>query len=375
MTRTNIIFSFFGLVILWSFSLPSFAQFQPEDERQILSQASYGQRLGKRLLSHRDALNDMGRKFIAQSYGEEKPERIRALSQEMLDELSKALLSISRSQNYLEVRELPRASAYRKLSGIFQEAAADFIANASSPAVPNGRDQTLRETQRIVERTEILLNAIEKYAKAVDKLHSEWDFKSRRGEDTDGVFLFVNDLDVIQSQMTHSLKNSAPGAYLEEISNVQRASEFWLVVIPFLRSKIQSEKNSEKRDLVIQNQALVLNMFLKEWVVLDDLGMEVDPLGSVYKSISKAFHESQVLIAARPSNSRQIREASIRLANQMRRNGSSFGDGEIYAALSDIYFEVLTCVENMNASRVNSEDRSQKIQDTANSIRRSRSSQ
>lgn len=351
------------------------AQFSPDEEKEILSQASFGERLAKRILTHRDRLNTLGREFIVQTYGEENPEEIRTKSFQILDELSQTMLSISRSQNYLNVNELPRANAFRKLSSIFQVAAAHFIAEETAPVVPDGKDQIIRETNRITERTEILINAIGSYAAAVESLYSEWEIKSRKGQDHEGVFLFINDLDVIRNQLDRVLRVSDHGPHLEEINNVQRSSEFWLAVVPFLKSNIQKQKNSEKKDLSLQNQKLVLSLFLGEWINLNEFGAEVDPLAPVLASISRAFHDSRDLVLAAETESDTLRAKAIRLANSVRRNGTSFGNGEIYDDLTEIFIEISDHVDEINSQQVKDEARSEAVKNFAREMRASRSAQ
>jgi len=351
------------------------AQFSPDEEKEILSQASFGERLAKRILTHRDRLNTLGREFIVQTYGEENPEEIRTKSFQILNELSQAMLSIGRSQNYLNVNELPRANAFRKLSSIFQEAAAHFVAEETAPAVPSGKDQVVRETNRITERTEILINAIGSYAAAVESLYSEWEIKSRKGEDYQGVFLFINDLDVIRNQLERVLRISDHGPHLEEINNVQRSSEFWLAVVPFLKSSIQNQKNSEKKELSLENQKLVLNLFLSEWINLNEFGAEVDPLAPIFESISRAFNDSRDLVLAVETNSDTLREKAITLANSVRRNGTSFGNGEIYDDLTEIFVQISDHVDEIKAQQAKDETRSETVKNFAREIRASRSAQ
>ena len=351
------------------------AQFSPDEEKEILSQASFGERLAKRILTHRDRLNTLGREFIVQTYGEENPEEIRTKSFQILNELSQAMLSIGRSQNYLNVNELPRANAFRKLSSIFQEAAAHFVAEETAPAVPSGKDQVVRETNRITERTEILINAIGSYAAAVESLYSEWEIKSRKGEDYQGVFLFINDLDVIRNQLERVLRISDHGPHLEEINNVQRSSEFWLAVVPFLKSSIQNQKNSEKKELSLENQKLVLNLFLSEWINLNEFGAEVDPLAPIFESISRAFNDSRDLVLAVETNSDTLREKAITLANSVRRNGTSFGNGEIYDDLTEIFVQISDHVDEIKAQQAKDETRTETVKNFAQEMRASRSAQ
>lgn len=370
--------SLYSLTALLSLNVVNYsaeAQFSPDEEKEILSQASFGERLAKRILSHRDRLNTLGREFIVQTYGEENPEEIRTKSFQILNELSQAMLSIGRSQNYLRVEKLPRANAFRKLSSIFQEAAAEFIAEETAPAVPAGKDQIIRETNRITERTEILINAIGSYAAAVESLYSDWEIKSRKGEDYEGVFLFVNDLDVIRNQLERVLRISDHGPHLEEINNVQRSSEFWMAVVPFLKSSIQNQKNSEKKDLSLQNQKLVLNLFLNEWVNLNTFGAEVDPLAPVYESISRAFNNSRDLVLAIETQSDTLREKATTLANSVRRNGTSFGNGEIYDDLTEIYVEISDHVDAIKSQQAKDESRSEAVKNFAREIRSSTSTQ